>query len=132
MVQKENVNTSGQDGGVGRHTLLAHITIRIPTNVKTKNNQNCQKIERYGSLTTKELKKKQSSRQVRGAELGSLGREDVQQGGSSGWRNRQSCIYMWQMKTGRDNWGASNPSPRPDCTAQGSNTGKIKPHNLCL
>ena len=33
-------------------------------NLKTKNNQNWQKIEPYGSPTTKELKKKHSSRPV--------------------------------------------------------------------
>ena len=38
---------------------------------KNKNNQNCQKIELYGSPTTKELKKKYSSRTVGGEELGS-------------------------------------------------------------
>ena len=31
---------------------------RTTTNLKTKNNQNCQKIELYGSLITKKLKKK--------------------------------------------------------------------------
>ena len=41
---------------------------------KNKNNQNCQKIELYGSPTTKEFKKKHSSRQVAGAEMGSQGR----------------------------------------------------------
>ena len=41
---------------------------RTTTNLKTKNNQNCQKIELYGSLTTKELKKKHSSRLVGGVE----------------------------------------------------------------
>ena len=43
-------------------------------NNKFKNkkiNQNCQKIELYGSLTTKELEKKHSSRLVEGAETGS-------------------------------------------------------------
>ena len=44
---------------------------RTTTNLKTKNNQNCQKIELYGSPTTKELKKKLSSRLVGGAEMGS-------------------------------------------------------------
>ena len=51
-------------------------------NLKTKTNQNCQKIELYESLTTKELKKKHSSRLVGGVEMGSWDREDVQQGGS--------------------------------------------------
>ena len=41
---------------------------------KTKNNQNFQKIELYGSPTTKELKKKHSFRLVGGAEMGSWGR----------------------------------------------------------
>ena len=75
--------TSGQDGGiVGRYTLPPRTTKRkTTTNLKTKNNQNCQKIELYGSLTTKEIKKKHSSRSIGGAEMGSQGREDVQQGG---------------------------------------------------
>ena len=40
-------------------------------NLKTKNDQNCQKIELYGGPTTKEIKKKHSSRLVGGAEMGS-------------------------------------------------------------
>ena len=39
--------------------------------MKTKNNQNYQKIKLYGSPTTKESKKKHSSRPVGGAEMGS-------------------------------------------------------------
>ena len=42
------------------------------------------KNELYGSLTTKELKKKHSFRLVGRAETGSLDGEDMQQG--SGWR----------------------------------------------
>ena len=68
---------SGQNGGVGGYTL----TLRTPkkrstTNLKTKNTQNYQKIELYGSLTTKELKKRHSSRPVGGAEGGSQDGED--------------------------------------------------------
>ena len=45
---------------------------RRTTNLKTKKpNQNCQKIEVYGSLTTRGLKEKHSSRLVGGAETGS-------------------------------------------------------------
>ena len=53
---------------------------RTTTNLKTKNNQNCQKIELYGSPTTKELKKKHLYRLVGRA-------EDAQQGGNwrTGW-----------------------------------------------
>ena len=36
-------------------------------NLKTKNNQNCQKVELYGSPTTKEIKKMHASRPVGGA-----------------------------------------------------------------
>ena len=50
-----------------------HTTERTTTNLKTKNNQNCQKIELYGSPTTKELKKKHSSRPGGGVETGSQG-----------------------------------------------------------
>ena len=64
--------TSSQDGGVGRHTAPPRTTKRrTTTNLKTKNNQNCQKIELHGSPTIKELKKTHSSRPVRGAEAGS-------------------------------------------------------------
>ena len=64
--------TSGQEEDIGRYTVPPHTTKRrTPTNLKTNNNQNCQKIELYGSPTTKELKKKYSSRQVGGAETGS-------------------------------------------------------------
>ena len=55
-----------------------------------KNPQNFQKIELYGSLTNKELKKKHPSRLVGGAETGSRGGEDAQQGG--GWRTWKSHI----------------------------------------
>ena len=46
-------------------------TTKRTKKLKTKNNQNCQKIKLYGSLTTKELKKKRSSRLLGGAEMGS-------------------------------------------------------------
>ena len=50
------------------------------TNLKTKTNQNCQKIKLYGSPTTKELKKKHSSRPVGGVEMGSQGGKGPQGG----------------------------------------------------
>ena len=54
---------------------------------KNKNQQNCQKIKLHGNLTTKILKKKHSSRPVGGAEMGSWGGEDMQQG--CGWRQNR-------------------------------------------
>ena len=50
------------------------------TNLKTKNNHNCQKIELYGSLTTEEFKKKHLSRLLGGVDTGTLSREDIRQG----------------------------------------------------
>ena len=77
--------TSSQDGGIGRHTVPPHSTKRrTTTNLNTKNNHNCQKIKLYGSLTTKELNKKHSSRLVERAEMGCWGREETWQGG--GWQ----------------------------------------------
>ena len=74
-------STHIKDGGVGRYTLPPHtIKRRTTTSLKTKNNQNCQKIKLYGSLTTKELKKKYSLRLVGGIKTGSQGGEGAWQG----------------------------------------------------
>ena len=71
--------TSGQDGVIGRYTLPPRTTKRrTTTNLKPRNNQNCQKIEMYGSPTTKELKETYTCRPVRGAERGSYNGEDSQ------------------------------------------------------
>ena len=88
---KETCRTSGQDGGIGRYTLPLHtMKRRTTTNLRKKINQNCQKIELYGSPTTKELKKKHSSRLVGGAETGSQGGEDW-----GTWQTGHSHICMW-------------------------------------
>ena len=85
--------TSGQDGGVDRYISLPCTTKRrTTTNLKTKNNQNCYKVELYGSLTNKELKKKHSSRLSGGAATGNWGREDAWQGG--GWWTTRSHIHV--------------------------------------
>ena len=65
---KTQIITSDQDRGVRRYTLPPCTTKRRTTNLKTKNSQNCQKIQLYGSPTTKELKKKHSSILVGAAE----------------------------------------------------------------
>ena len=76
--------TSCQDGGVGRYTLPPCTTKRRTiTNLKTKHNQNCQKIKMYGNPTTKELKNKHSFRLVGGAEMDSQAGEDG--GPVGGW-----------------------------------------------
>ena len=50
--------------------MLPHRTKRMTTNLKTKSNQNCQKIKLHRSPTIKELKK-HSSKLVGAAEKGS-------------------------------------------------------------
>ena len=41
--------TYGQDGGVGRYTVPPLTTKRATTNLKTKNNQDCQKVKLWKS-----------------------------------------------------------------------------------
>ena len=48
--------------------LLAQPQRELQLYLKTNNNQNCQKIKLYGSLTTKDLKKPHSPRRAGGAE----------------------------------------------------------------
>ena len=55
-------------------SLHNHIK-ELQLNLKTNDNLNCQKIELYGSPTTKDLKKPHSSRWVGGMETWSLSRE---------------------------------------------------------
>ena len=74
--------TSGQDGGIGRHVSPSHATTKRITTKSKNNSQNFQKIKLYGSLTTKDLKKPQSSRWVGWAEMQRWGRE-VRRGGAA-------------------------------------------------
>ena len=108
----QEFRTSGQDGSIGRYTLPCPTTKRRTTkNLNTKNNQNCQKIKLYGNLTTKELKKKYSSRLVGGVETVIWGRDDLWQGGS--WQTRWShiCVQInWEEQLGS----------QTDCATQGS------------
>ena len=94
---------------------------RTTTNLKTKNNQNYQNIKLYGSLTSKELKKKFASRLVGGEEMGRQGRENLWQGSGPergcSWWTRQSHICVWinpEEQLGRET----------NCTTQGSIVGK--------
>ena len=55
--------TSGQDGSIGICASPLHATAeRITIRLKTNNIQSLQKIELYGSLTTKDLEMPHSSR----------------------------------------------------------------------
>ena len=73
--------SSGQDGGIGKNALLPRTAKRrITINLKTINNQKCQKIKLHGTPTTKELKK-HSPRPVGGSETG-----DRQLSGEGSWQ----------------------------------------------
>ena len=97
--------TSGQDGSMGRYTLSPCIPkIRTTTNLKTKNNQNFQKIKLYGSPTIKELEKKHSSRLVGGAETGRLEWRERQGGGWKTRWARQQLADWWSHIHIRINW----------------------------
>ena len=62
---KNRLRGSGQDGGVGRNPSLPRTTKRrIKTNLKSINNQKCQKIKLHGTPITTALKK-QSTRTTR-------------------------------------------------------------------
>ena len=66
--------SSGQDGGIGRNPSLPCTTKRsITTNLKSVNNQKCQKIKLQGIPTTKKLKKK-STRTTRLVKTSGAGR----------------------------------------------------------
>ena len=110
---------------------------RITTNFKTKNTQNCQKIELYRSLTTKDLKKLYSSRWVGGVETGSWSGEDIAswQQVVRWWQQLVECVVTHSCvvkKNHGDTLWVSNPSPRQDFRAQDSSPGKIKPPNFWL
>ena len=120
----------GQDGGVGRYTLPPDTTKRrTTTNFKTKNNQSCQKIELHGSPTTKELKKKCSSRLV---------------GGAAGVEKTRSKTAAREPGWARHSWWSGQShihlqinqeeqlGSKTDHTTQGSNVGKRRPQNLRL
>ena len=66
-------------------SLHNHIK-ELQLNLKTNDNLNCQKIELYGSPTTKDLKKPHSSRWVGGMET---------QSGMGRWWSGLSHIYVW-------------------------------------
>ena len=83
--KKKKIWSSSQDGVIGRYAWLPSTPKRrTTTNLKTKNNQNCHKIELYGSPTTSELKKKHSSTLGGSIDMGSWGREDMWQRGKPG------------------------------------------------
>ena len=99
---------------------------------KTKNNQTCQKIKLYGSLTNKDLKKPYLTRQVGEVELRSGDGEEVVWWQRGSWQNGQFHSHVWWIKIKRDTLEVSNLRPRPDHLGQVYSTRKIKLHNFWL
>ena len=66
-------------------------------------------MELYGSLTTKDLEKKHSSRLIGGAEMGSWDKMDAQQGGSLQTRCSHICTRInWEEQLGSETDGATH------------------------
>ena len=117
---RKQPRSSGHDGDIGRNASLPHTTQRrTRTNLKTKNNQNCQIFKLHGRATTLQLKK-HSSRLVGGAELGSRGGEDAQ---PRRWLMDQLVPHSWADKLG----GTIGKRDRPQNT--GFQHGKLKTQN---
>ena len=131
--RKMKIRISGQDGVIGNYTLPSHTTTRrTTTNWKTKNKQNCQNIELYGSQTTKELKK-HSSRPVGGVETRSQGGVAARGPRQARWQlaDQTAPIYMW--KTGRNNWRIRQTT-QPRVPARGNKASKslaVKSYGGC-
>ena len=94
---------------------------RTTTKIKTKINHNYQKIQLYGSLTTKELKKKHLFRLVGRAKTAAwvkkIRGKAAEEGWSkcsSGWWSHIRLRMKWEEQLGRET----------DCTTQGSSVGK--------
>ena len=92
---------------------------------KNKNNQSSQKIEPYGSLTTKELKKKHSSKPVGGVETGSrverTGVGKAAAGGLARWQIADWVVPHSRADNWEEQWGSET-----DRTTQ-SSVWEIKP-----
>ena len=94
-------------------------------NLQTKNNQNGQKIKQYGSPTTKKIKKKHSSRPVKGAETGS--REERTHSKAEAGRPREvaDCGAGWAKLQLASEAAAGGPGDRPPNSE--FQCGEVKP-----
>ena len=100
-LRNKNRGSSSQDGDVGRNPSLPCTTKRrIITNLKSINNQKCQKTQLHGTLRTKELKKK-SPRTTR------LVRWQTARAGSEN--------LWWGSRLGGQGWLKAKLKLRADC-----------------
>ena len=77
--ERERGGIDKQDGGIDKHSSPPCTnTTKLQLNYRTIITQNCQKIELYGSGTTKELKKPHSPRWIGGGKGWRLGKLEAQ------------------------------------------------------
>ena len=93
--------------------------------LKTRNNWNGQKIELHGSPTTKELKKKHSSRLVGAAETGSGAERTRSKAGAGGPSEVADCGAGWVKLQLAGQAAAGGPGDRPH--NPGLQCGEMKP-----
>ena len=123
------------EGEIHTLHLLMQTQEELQLDLKANNTKRHQKIKLGGSLTNKNLKKIHSSRLVGGAQTQRWAERCGDRCGMERQRRqqkRQSHTPVWWIKIGRATLGANNPSPRTDCTAQGSSARKINCHNFWL
>ena len=123
--------TSGQDRGIGRHTVPPCTTKRTKTNLKTKTNHNWQKIELYGSPTTKELKK-HSSRPVGGVETGSQVERTHRKAVVGGLGQARQQLVDWAVPHSRADEPRGTTGERDRPNNPGFQCKEIKPQSLWL
>ena len=119
-------NKDFEDGGIGGYAVSPHTTKRrTTTNLKTKNNQNCQKIKLYGKKSDNQgVKEETFIQNSRKGGDGQLGGENSRQGGD-GWRTRQgggwwSRQFHICMQTDQEKQMGS----KTHCATQGSSVGR--------
>ena len=94
-------------------------------NLKTKSNQNWQKIKLHGSQTTKEMKKKHSSRPVGGEETGSPAERTHSKAVAGGPSEVADCGAGWAKLQLASKAAAGGQGDRP-CNPE-FQCGEIKP-----
>ena len=122
--------TTSQDGGIDRYNSPPCTTKRTTTNLKTKSNQNCQKIELYGSLTTKELKKEHSPRPVGGVETGRWAEGTSGKEAARGLGQAKQQLVDWVVPHSHADKLGGTTGEQDRLSNPGFQRREIKPQNL--
>ena len=97
--------------------LLTQPQKELQLDLKTSNTQNCQKMELYGSLTTEDLKKPHSPRQVGEAE-----RKGMKRCADTEWcrcGERWFHIHVWWIKNEEYHRSEGSQTTQPRVPAPG-------------